>query len=168
MMNTQENFNSIQWVEKTVHLAQLRPYEKNPRKITEEQFNKLTASLIRLGQFRPLLVTHDLKLAGGHQRLKAMRDLGWTECRVSIPQRPITDSEYRQLLLQDNHENGVWDMEELANAWDMEELQAVGLHDLMNIPTMEQLAENEQQQPKSRVCCPNCKEVFPVKGNKAE
>lgn len=166
-MNAQDNFNSIQWVEKTVRLAELSPLESNPRKITEDQFNKLTASLIRLGQFRPLLVTHDMKIAGGHQRLKAMRDIGWTECRVSIPNRPITDAEYRQLLLQDNHNNGVWDLEELANAWEMEELRAVGLHEIMNIPPMEALGEDEKP-PKSMMCCPNCKEVFPAKGNKAQ
>lgn len=164
-MDAEKNFPTLQWVEKTVHLAEISPFEKNPRKITEEQFIKLKASLIRLGQFRPLLVTHDLKLAGGHQRLRAMRELGWTECRISVPGREISDDEYRQLLLQDNHENGVWDMDELSSNWDLEELRAVGLHDIMHIPPMDKL-EEEQAPGKNKVCCPDCGSVFPVKGNK--
>lgn len=167
-MNAQENFPAIQWSEKTVHLAELSAFEKNPRKITDDQFVKLKASLIRLGQFAPLLVNHELKLAGGHQRLKAMRELGWTECRVSVPCREITDDEYRQAILAHNHHNGVWDMEELANEWDLEELRAVGLHEVMNIPPMDKLGEDEQKPGKSQVCCPDCGSVFPVKGNRAD
>jgi len=164
------NIPTIQWLEKTVHLSELTPFEGNPRKITEDQFLKLKASLIRLGQFRPLLVTHDLRLAGGHQRVKAMRELGWEECRVSVPAREITDNEYRQLLLQDNHENGTWDMDVLANSWDLEELRTVGLHDVMNMPPMDKLGEDQdgEAKPKTFYKCPECSHVFPGKGNKAE
>lgn len=162
------NIPTIQWFEKEVHLQELRPFEKNPRKITEAQFLKLKASLIRLGQFRPLLVTHDMRLAGGHQRLKAMQEIGLKTCRVSVPGRPITDDEYRQLIIQDNHNNGTWDMDELANAWDLEELRAVGVHDFLNIPTMEQNEENEAKPAGAHYKCPKCNEVFPGRGNKVD
>lgn len=97
-----------------------------------------------------------------------MRELGWAECRVSVPAEPISDEQYRKLVLLDNHNNGLWDIDELANGWDMEMLHDIGLHDIMNIPTQEQNEQNAQSKPKAMVCCPNCKEVFPVKGNKAE
>lgn len=165
----ESNDITIQWTEKTLHLSELSPYEKNPRKITEVQFAKLKASLITLGQFRPLLVTHELKLAGGHQRLKAMKELGWTTCRVSVPDRPITGEEYRRLLLQDNHENGTWDMDALANDWDFGELQAIGIHEVMNIAPMDKLTEDEMnEKPKAHYKCPECNHVFAGKGNKAD
>lgn len=164
------NIPVIQWAEKEVRLEELTPFEGNPRKITEDQFLKLKASLIRLGQFRPLLVTHDLRLAGGHQRVRAMRELGWETCRVSVPQRAITDNEYRQLLLQDNHNNGTWDFDVLANGWDLEEMRTVGIHDVMNMPPFEKLeAEADgDQKPKAHYKCPECQHVFAGKGNKAD
>ena len=166
----EKNIPSIQWVEKTTHLSELTPFERNPRKITDDQFIKLKASLIKLGQFRPLLVTHDLRLAGGHQRVKAMSELGWTECRVSVPSRKITDNEYKQLLLQDNHENGTWDMDMLANDWDLEDLRMVGIHDVMNMPPIDKLMDGEEEGAKKGACykCPKCENVFTGKGNKVE
>lgn len=158
--------NTLNWAEVSINLNELTPFEKNPRVITDDQFAKLKASLVTLGQFRPLLVTHDYRIAGGHQRLKAMRELGWKEVRVSVPSRPITDAEYRQLLLQDNHTNGVWDIDALANDWGMDELRAVGLHEVMNIPPIDELGEDEGDKGKHKVICPECNHVFPVKGNR--
>jgi hypothetical protein len=163
-----KNIPKIQWTEKTVHLHELRPLERNPRKITEDQFLKLQASLVRYGQFKPLLVTHDLKLVGGHQRLKAMRAVGWDTCRVSVPDVPISDDEYRDLILRDNVNNGVWDMDILSSDWDLEELRTAGVHEVMNVPPFD-LGGDEEEKPKGVVCrCPKCGEVFPAKGNKVE
>lgn len=158
---------SIQWTEKTERLTALRPFERNPRRITEPQFKKLIASLIEHGQFRPLLVTHDLRLAGGHQRIKGMMELGWETCRISVPDRPITDAQYQKLILLDNHNNGVWDMDILANDFELEMLRDVGIHDIMNIPPMDGDGNDEAQPGKSRVKCPVCSHEFPVRGNKA-
>lgn len=161
--NPQSNTHILQWVEKTVALQHLTPFEANPRQITEKQFEKLKDSLLRFGQFRPLLVTHDHRLAGGHQRLEAMRSLGWIECRVSVPTRPITDEEYRELVIRDNVNNGTWDMDELANGWDLEDLRSWGMPEVMDIaPEEAQEAEGVYQ-----VICPDCRSKFPVKGNKA-
>lgn len=161
-----ESFPSIQWVEERVPLTKLKPFEHNPRRITQQQRLKLIKSLTEFGQFRPLLVTHDYRLAGGHQRLAIMRSLGWKECRVSVPQIAITDAGYKKLVIQDNHNNGTFDMDILANMWDLEELRDIGLHEVMNIPPMD---DGEEPTPgKNMVCCPECKHEFPAKGNKVK
>jgi ParB-like chromosome segregation protein Spo0J len=163
MMN--ENLQSqINWLEKGARLDELRPFEANPRNITETQFNNLLDSLRRFGQFRPLLVTHDLRIAGGHQRLKAMREMGWDSCRVSVPDRPITDAEYRELVIRDNVNNGTWDMDELANGWDLEELREWGVQEVFDIAPED---HGDVEGGAYQVKCPGCQHVFPVKGNKA-
>lgn len=165
MENNQVNQSTIQWHEKVLHLKDLRPFESNPRSITEAQYEKLKASLASsVGQYKPLTVTHDYRIAGGHQRLRAMHELGWESCRVSMPDRPLTDEEYKQVLISDNHNNGVFDMDALANLFDLEELRGFGLHEVMNVPPF---GEEEEPQPgKSMVQCPKCNEVFPVKGHR--
>lgn len=153
----------VQWVEQVKRLKDLRPFEQNPRTISKPQFEKLKESLIRNGQFKPILATNDLRIAGGHQRLKAMQELGWTECRVTVPDRPISDQQFLELVVLDNHNNGLFDMDMLANMFDLEELRGFGLHEVTSIAP----EESEMTPPKNMVLCPKCNFVFPVKGNKA-
>lgn len=157
---------TIQWLEKIVRLDELHPFEQNPRTITEVQYAKLKASLITDGYHSRIKATQDLRVIGGHQRLKAMRELGFDAVAVLVPDRAIDDETFKRILLSDNHNNGVWDMDLLSNFAELEQLRAVGLHEVMNIPPMPG-EENETQPGKNMVCCPKCKEVFPVKGNKA-
>ncbi len=160
-----QNHDVIQWTEKQVHLGKLRPFEQNPRTITEVQYGKLKASLSELGYHSRIKATHDLRVIGGHQRLRAMRELGYEMVAVLVPDRPLTDEQFKKVLLADNHNNGVWDMDLLSGFADLEELREVGIHDIMNIPPMD-----DGEPPaagKTQVCCPKCGEVFPTKGNKA-
>src|ERR1035437_6356485 len=64
-------------------IADLIPHEKNPRKITPAAMERLKKSLHELGNLSP--VTFNLttkKVLGGHQRLKALVQLGETETDV--------------------------------------------------------------------------------------
>lgn len=159
------NIPIIQWAEKTIHLSQIRPLERNPRKISEAQFAKLKASLMSLGQFKPLLVMHDLRLAGGHQRLRIMRELGWETCRVTVPDVEISEAVYRDLIIRDNVNNGQWDFDILADEWDLEDLRGIGVHEVMDIAPFGK--EEDGEKPKGvEVKCPGCGNCFPVKGNK--
>lgn len=160
---TENNIQQIQWSEQNILLNDLKPLERNPRTITAAQYDKLKNSLASsVGQFRPLLVTHELRLAGGHQRLRAMKELGWHACRVSVPDRPITDEEYNQILYEDNISRGEFDWDIVSADVELEWLHSMGI--AMEVPTI----ESNSQPGKYMVCCPNCKENFPVKGNKAK
>lgn len=152
----------IQWVEKTVRLTELRPFEHNPRTITESQFAKLKQSIAEDGYHSRIKVTHDFRVVGGHQRLRAMQELGYESLAVLVPSRPLGDEEFKRILLRDNHHNGAWDMDALSGMFDVEELRKIGLTEIMNIPPIE---ENEEP-GRYMVTCPGCKHTFPVKGNK--
>lgn len=150
----------IKWVEIEVHLSQLRPFEKNPRTITEEQFARLKQSLLEDGYHSRIKVTSDMRLIGGHQRLRALRELGYEHIPVLAPTTPITDEQYVRIMLRDNHNNGLWDMDVLANEYDIELLHDIGLHELTDIRP-----DEASQAGKKMVKCPQCSEIFPVKGN---
>ena len=112
----------ITWQETTTSLAKLKPYERNPRRISKEAFAKLKQSIEQDGFHQRILCTPDLKVIGGHQRIKALQELGWKEVQVLTPSREITEEEYRRLLIRDNLQAGEWDMDTLANEFTPEEL----------------------------------------------
>lgn len=161
----ENNTQIIQWVEKCVPLNTLRPFERNPRKITDNQFIKLKESLQQDGYHSRIKATHDLRVIGGHQRLRALTELGFTEVPVLVPATPVSDEQFRRILIRDNHNNGTFDMDMLSSDFDLEELRDWGLHDVMNIPPL----EDDEPPPSGgkQVKCPACGECFPVKGNSA-
>jgi DNA modification methylase len=116
----------ITWQETTTSLAKLKPYERNPRRISKEAFAKLKQSIEQDGFHQRILCTPDLKVIGGHQRIKALQELGWKEVQVLTPSREITEEEYRRLLIRDNLQAGEWDMDTLANEFTPEELTEWG------------------------------------------
>ncbi len=150
-----------------VDVDQLKPFERNPRTITETQFDKLVQSLVMHGQFKTMTATKDLRIIGGHQRIKAMKKLGWVKCHVSVPEYDLDDEEFKTIALRDNHNNGVWDMDILSSDYELEFMRAIGLHDVMNIPPMDD-GEPDENAGRKMVCCPKCQNQFPVKGNKVK
>ncbi len=113
---------AVQWQERTVALKDLKPYERNPRKISKEAFAHLKRSMAEDGYHGRLLCTPDNRVIGGHQRLKVMKELGWKDCAVLMPDRELTEDEYRRLLIRDNLQAGEWDMDMLANDFEPQEL----------------------------------------------
>lgn len=159
-----EVIEPVAWVEKVKRLNDLRPFEQNPRRITKDQFEKLKASLLEDGYHARIKATRDGRVIGGHQRLRALRELGFKEVPVLIPSRDLSDREFVRIMVRDNHNNGVFDMDMMAGMFDLEELREFGLHDICGVIPPE---GKEEGQPKSMVLCPHCGETFPAKGNKA-
>lgn len=118
---------TIVWTEKTVPIDELKPYEKNPRIITHDAFERLKDSIKKLGFHQRMLCQPDGKVIGGHQRLRAMKELGATEIKILIPSRELTTEEFRQLLIQDNLPFGQHDFDMLANDFTVDELTDWGM-----------------------------------------
>ena len=122
----------IVWTEKTVPLAQLKPYERNPRIITKEAYDRLKAAIQGLG-FHQRMVCQPpdekgcFPIIGGHQRLKALSELGFKEIQILVPDRPLTTDEFRQLLIQDNLPFGQHNFDILAADFELEELLNWGM-----------------------------------------
>lgn len=116
----------IEWSERVVPVADLVPFEKNPRTISKTQFRKLVASLHDMGYHQRIITQPDLAVIGGHQRIAALKELKIEKIAVLVPSRELTADEFRQVLVQDNLAFGDWEMEGLAELYDRAELLGWG------------------------------------------
>jgi DNA modification methylase len=92
-------------------LANVKPYEKNPRK-NECAIDAVAKSIAEFGFRVPIVVDSEGVVIAGHTRLKAAQKLGLTEVPVHIA-RELTADQVRALRIADNklHELSSWDME---------------------------------------------------------
>jgi ParB-like chromosome segregation protein Spo0J len=93
----------------------VRPYDSNPRTITQAAIDKVAASLTAFGWRQPLVVDADGVLIVGHTRLAAARKLGLTEVPVHVADT-LTADQVRAYRLADNrsHDEATWDEDALA------------------------------------------------------
>ena len=117
----------IQWITKTVNVADLQPFEKNPRKISADSFRRLKESLTQDGYHQRILATRDLRVIGGHQRIKALLEMGITKIEVLLPDADIDDAQFKRILVRDNVGFGEWDIEPLGELMGVGELIELGV-----------------------------------------
>ena len=60
---------------KNVEVKKLKLATYNPRRITERELKKLVTSIEENGFIQPIVVNKDLTIIGGHQRIKAERQV---------------------------------------------------------------------------------------------
>lgn len=110
-----------------IPVSQLELLEKNPRRISRAQMQKLCESLEEDPSFmekRPVLVNRkDGKkiVYAGNQRVRAAKKLGWKEINCDIDD-DLDEKTMRSRILKDNKTFGEFDYEMLANEWDVDEL----------------------------------------------
>ena len=101
----------------------------NPRKIQKKAYEALKKSLTEfpeMKQLREIVVDEDLKILGGHQRIYALKELGYAE--VTVKQVfGFTERQKREFIIKDNVASGEWDTDKIANEWDIEELESFGM-----------------------------------------
>lgn len=117
----------ITWTNERRRVKDLIPWEKNPRKISEDQLAHLKKSIERFGYAAPVVLDADGMIIAGHMRTKAMIALGMgeTEVDVRIASRKLTAAEFEELALRDNANGASWDMEKLLGI-DKDIISSVG------------------------------------------
>lgn len=98
----------------TKKLSELKEWDKNPRSIKKNDFERLKKQIQELGQYKPLLITQDGTVLGGNMRLKAYREPQMEDIWVSIVDAP-TEEKRLQYALSDNDRAGFYDEDLLAN-----------------------------------------------------
>lgn len=94
-------------------IEKLRVWDKNPRAIKKEDFDRLKRQIQELGQYKPLIITSDGEVLGGNMRLRAYQELGIKECWVSIVE-PKDEAEKIKFALSDNDRAGYYVEQQLA------------------------------------------------------
>jgi len=138
----------VKWKLEKRKLDDICEYIINPRQITHEQGKHLKSSLQKFGQCQPLVINTDNLMIGGHQRLKYLKQLGYKEVEVYVPDRTLEPIEVKELNIRLNKNIGDWDWDMLANAWEAEDLIDWGfsLEDLHI--SSEPEPEDEEKKPK--------------------
>lgn len=97
----------------TVPISKLSGWDKNPRGIKKDDYNRLKKQIQDLGVYKPLLVNEEYIVLGGNMRLKVLQDLGVENVWVSIV-KASTPEMMAKYALSDNDEAGYYDEQQLA------------------------------------------------------
>jgi hypothetical protein len=107
----------------------------NPRKISDKDFKQLKKSLETFQCVEPIVVNQfegrENVIVGGHQRLKAMLELGWDE--VPTIEVYLELEEEKELNVRLNKNTGEFDFELLTDLFDTDKLEEIGF-DLDELP----------------------------------
>lgn len=137
-----------------MNIKDIKSNPNNPRIIKDERFEKLKKSIKefpKMMALRPMVINQDNIVLGGNMRLKALKELGYTELPDEWVKRAedLTDEETRRFIIADNVGFGEHDWEMLANEWDNQELNEWGLEvwQIEDEPNYEDLIEDNKNKP---------------------
>ena len=118
----------------TLNIRDLIPHPRNPRKISQEDLNRLCDSIRQNGywQHRPMAVEPVPDRPGkyyildGNQRKKALGRLKRYEVPAMI-YTELTDEERDEIILRSNINNGEWDVPMLQAEFEQVDFEQIGL-----------------------------------------
>jgi len=141
----------------------LLPSEENPRKIGRKAYEALKKSLQEfpeMKQIREIVIDEDNSILAGHQRIYALKDLGYED--VFVKQMfGLTKKQKREFMIKDNTSAGSWDDDILANQWDMDEMKDWGVNFKFPGGTDDD-KEDASDYKTHEVTCPVCGEHFTI------
>lgn len=158
--------NTVIWSTVKRKICDLKDFDKNPRKITKEDFNLLVDSLKQDGYHGRIKINTDNTIIGGHARKKALLKAGYNkndEIEVLIPDRFLEDNDFARVNIRDNLNYGAWDTDILGNNWDAQQLIEWGMpahivgHSIFGINDVEEADKIKETKPKA---CPHCGELL--------
>ena len=127
----------LAWRTERRKVKELIRYEKNPRSLSPLQLEGLQRSLRKYNLAELPCINTDGTLVAGNQRVLALSLLGRgdEEIEVRVPNRKLTDKEFRDYLLTSNRSGADWDWKKLAEDFDLGEMLTAGFdaNDLSNV-----------------------------------
>lgn len=117
---------------KSQEIADLRPAEYNPRRLSEKEYSDIKASLSRFGMVEPIVINSNIDrkniVIGGHQRLKIWRELG--NDQIPTVAVDLDKDREKELNIRLNKNTGSFDYDILANYFDETNLIDWGFDDI--------------------------------------
>lgn len=97
-----------------IKIESLKPAEYNPRKDLkpeDEEYQKIKKSITEFGYVAPVIVNSNMTVIGGHQRLKVLKELGYTEVECVVVD--LEQKKEKALNIALNKISGDWDNDKL-------------------------------------------------------
>lgn len=120
----------LEWHTERRLVKDLLPWDGNPRKLSDEQAEQLKISLDKFNLVELPAIDTNNRLVAGHQRVKVLLLLnrGEEEIEVRVPNRKLTETEFKEYNLRSNRNTGEWDFDKLKD-FDLDLLLDVGFDD---------------------------------------
>lgn len=94
-------------------LKDLKLWDKNPRRGTKIQMDKLRKKIERNDLYKALITTPDGTIIGGNMRYRILTDMGVKEVWCSVIE-PRDEAHMIEIAISDNENDGEWVEEQLA------------------------------------------------------
>ena len=135
-----------EWIIEYMKPVDLLEHPRNPRYISKERFKQLKKNIKSQGFRVPPTVDNEYTLLAGHQRVKALIDLGLGEedIPISVPKHDLTEDERREILASDNLSFGEYDWDIINSDFEPLELNDWGFDDKMLTGWGDDEEENKQ------------------------
>ena len=108
---------------KIAEISNIKPYENNPRKLSEQAIDKVAMSLKEYGFRQPIVVDKNMVIVAGHTRYRASKKLGLKQVPISVIDN-LSEEQINAYRIADNRtaEESEWDNELLK--MEIKELEA--------------------------------------------
>lgn len=143
--------SDLKWTVEKRKVSDLKNLETNPRKITEEAFERLKQRITDRGFHDVVKIDTKNIILSGNQRKRALVELGIEEVFVMVPSRDLTDKERDGIVLESNKNDGTWDMEMLNGHFESDFLFGIGFTEPELAGFGEKPSENKYVHK-----CPHC------------
>ena len=138
----------ITWKIEKRNIEELRGYDKNPRKFTEKGLKDLKKSLQKCGDANIITINADNTVLGGHARLTVMKQLGYKEVDVKVPNRLLNEQEVKEVVIRLNANTaGEWDLDKLQADFELSDLEEWGLD--VEFPELDEQEVKEVEVPEN-------------------
>ena len=94
-------------------INELNVWEKNPRTISKDSYQRLKKRIQRFGQFKPIIINKENIVVGGNMRFRVLQELKVEDVWVSVVDAS-TEAKMLEYALVDNESAGKWDEMQLA------------------------------------------------------
>ena len=143
----------IKWIPELRNIADLKKWDKNPRKISDVAYANLKAKVIEEGMHQVLTVDADNTVLSGNQRLQILTELEIPQVWCMFPERPLTPEERDKVGIQSNLNDGMWDVEILSKQFDIPMLKDFGFTSIQLGVKAQDAGESDSRHEAK---CPHC------------
>lgn len=119
----------LEWYTVQRKVSELIPCDFNPRQISDEELTKLKTSLEKFNLVEIPVIDIDNVLIAGHQRIAVMFIIGRGDelVDVRIPNRKLTEEEFKEYMLRSNINNGEFDWSMIDEFFQDIDLEGIGV-----------------------------------------
>lgn len=137
----------LEWYTEKRKVSDLIPYEYNPRKRTPDRIQKLKESLERFNLVEIPVINLDNTIIAGHQRVFALYEIGRGNdiIDVRVPNRLLTEEEFKEYNVRSNIGIGEWDLDMLLEHFSEFNFDDLGLDLDFELPDDILLSHEDEQ-----------------------